>query len=344
MTTRGLPMFRSPLLVSFLLLPLLPAQGRGDADGPALKNFTVETATFTSANVKNGEAGYTVFLPKGYADDANKATKYPLALWLPGFGGTDEFQRGGGAEVLDRLLGEGKIAPMVFAVFRSPARRGRSVYTNGDGGNAIEDVIVKDLIAHLEGKYRLLADKKQRAVTGVSAGGFGALKIAMRHPDVFGIVAAHSSAILPADPEDLGGISEGVVQRQLKAGLAAEFGDPIDKAKWQAHMPLGIVATKKPEEMQGLQIYFDAGTEDDYQFFEPNEKLSKAMTERGFKHLFRKVEGGGHAFGSPSMKDNVAHSLQFISAAFAGKDAVTEMTPKAADAKAEPKDDGKGGK
>ncbi|MFY9342970.1 MAG: alpha/beta hydrolase-fold protein [Planctomycetota bacterium] len=320
-----------------------PAQ-RGDRQdrpaAPPLQHFTSASATFKSPKITSGEAGYSIWLPKQYGDEAKKDTKYPWALWLPGFGGTDEFERGGGIAVLDRLTGEGKVPPMAFVVFRSPGRRGRSVYTNGEGGNAIEDAIVVDLVAHLEATYRLIADKKARALMGVSAGGFGALKIAMRHPDVFGAVAAHSSAILPADPSEVGGTAEGVVQRQLQAGLAKELGDPIDPAKWAAHMPLGIVATRKPEEMAGLHIYFDAGTEDDYGFCPPNEELARKMTERGFAHVFRKVEGGGHAFGSASMKDNVAVSLQYVGAAISGKDPAAAIAaflkkPAAADEKKE---------
>lgn len=344
-------MLRSSFATSCVLslFAALPAQDRGNrGDDPKLGNFTIEKGTLTSSRVREGEAGFTVFLPKGYADDANQNTKYPLALWLPGFGGTDEFERRGGAEVLDQLAGEGKLPPLVLAVFRAPGRRGRSTYMNGEAGGDIEDLIVKDLVAQLEAKYRLLPDKKARALMGVSAGGFGALKLALRHPDVFGVVAAHSAAILPADPADLGGTNESIVQRQLRAGLSKELGDPIDPAKWAAHMPLGIVATKKPEELSGLHIYFDAGTDDDYGFCEPNEKLDQVMKERGFKHTFRKVEGGGHAFSSPSMKDNVAVSLQFLGAAFAGKDpaaAVAALTTKGeakADApgKGEPKKDG----
>jgi enterochelin esterase-like enzyme len=302
-----------------LLLAALPAQA------PALKNFTVETGTLKSDKVRQGDAGYTIFLPKEYGDAANKDVKYPWALWLPGFGGTNEFVDGGGAAVLDRLRGEGKIPPMAFVVFKSP--RGRSVYMNGETASDTEDLVVIDLPAQLEQKYRLGGDKKQRALMGVSAGGFGALKLALRHPDVFGVVAAHSSAILPADPEELGGMLEQRVTSMLRQpGIAKELGDPIDKAKWQAHMPLAIVAAKKPDELKGLQIYFDAGTDDRYQFLPPNEQLDKAMTAAGHKHLFRKVEGGGHAFGDDSMKDNVACSLQFVGAAFAGKDAVATMS------------------
>jgi len=312
-----------------LLFATLPAQreGRGPREQgpPTLANFTVEAGALKSDKVREGEAGYTIYLPKGYSDEANKEKKYPWVLWLPGFGGADEFQNRGGAKVLDRLLGEQKITPMAFVVFRSPARR--SVYMNGEAQSDTEDLIVGDFPDQMQKKYRLASDSKQRAVMGVSAGGFGAMKIAMRHPDVFGAVAVHSAAILPADPEDLGGMNEQIVMRQLRGGgIAKEIGDPIDKAKWGAHMPLAIVAQKKPEDMKGLQIYFDAGTEDSYGFCPPNEQLSKLMTERGYKHLFRKVEGGGHGWGDPSMDECVATSLQFVNAAFSGKDAVATMS------------------
>lgn len=300
-----------------LLLATLPAQRD---QGAELKNFTIERGALKSDKVREGEAGYVIFLPKEYGDAANKDTKYPWALWLPGFGGTNEFENEGGAPVLDRLRGENKIPPFVFVVYRAP--RNRSVYMNNEGPVDTEDLLTGDLVTQLQAKYRLATDAKQRAVMGVSAGGFGALKMALRHPDVFGVVAAHSSAVLPTDPAELDQRRNGMLQSLLDTGLDKELGKPVDKAKWQAHMPLAIVAAKKPADLKGLQIYFDAGTADRYQFCPPNEKLDQAMTAAGHKHLFRKVEGGGHAFGSESMKENVAVSLQFVGAAFAGKDAV----------------------
>jgi enterochelin esterase-like enzyme len=322
-----------PFLSCSLLLAALPAQR--EAELPKLKNFTAENGTVKSAKVREGTAGYTIFLPKGYADEANKDVKYPWALWLSGFGGTNEFIDGGGIHVLDRLRGEDKVPPMAFVIYRGPSRR--TVYVNGEAACDTEDLLVGDFPTELQTKYRLSSERKQRALMGISAGGFGAMKIALRHPDVFGVVATHSAAILPADPEDLAGMNETTVLRMMqRGGLAKEFGDPIDKAKWQAQMPLAIVAAKKPEDLKSLQIYFDAGTDDRYQFCPPNEQLDKAMTAAGHKHLFRKVDGGGHAFGDDSMKDNVACSLRFVGLAFTGKDAVAEMTA------AEKKDDDKG--
>ena len=308
-----------------LLVTGLPAQGdrgRARSEPPTLVNFTMVEGDVKSDAVRQGDAGYFLYLPKGHGDDTNKERRYPWILWLPGFGGPFDFQTRGGAEVLDRLRGEGKIPECALVVFRAPGRRPRTTYMNGEPAGDIEDLIVGDLLTQLQDKYRLSDKRAERAVMGVSAGGFGALKIALRHPEVFGAVAVHSAAILPADPAELAGMTESVVQRQLRAGLAKEFGNPIDKEKWAAHMPLGLVAAKKAEDLAGLQIYFDAGTEDDYGFCEPNELLDRAMTDRTIKHLFRKVEGGGHAWSSPTMKDNVASSLQFVGLALQGKDAV----------------------
>lgn len=323
-------MSRLTVAVTFLtLLTTLTAQRQGregggrfgrdrDAEPQKLENFTFEQGTFTSAKVTRGEPGYGIYLPKGYADEANKDTKYPWVLWLHGFGGFGEFQGGGGADVLDKLAGEGKLPPLVMVVFRSPG--GRTTYMNGEAAGDIEDVIVGDLVTHLQGKYRLQQERAQRAVMGVSMGGMGAMKIAMRHPEVFGTIAVHSSAILPADPAELPERYARQARMMLQRGLDKVFGDPIDKAKWQEQMPMGLVATRKPEQFAGIHIYFDAGTEDGYGFCEPNKRLDALMTEKGLAHCFREIDGGGHAWSSPTMKDNLSQSLQFVGAALQGKD------------------------
>ena len=85
---------------------------------------------------------------------------------------------------------------------------------------------------------------------------------------------------------------------------------------------MGLVALKKPADLYGLQVYFDAGTDDRYGFFEPNVELAAAMKANGHKHFFRPVEDGGHAWSSPMMTSNLKHSLRFAGRALDGQDAV----------------------
>jgi len=314
-------------------------RGRDDAPPPKLEQFTYEQGSFTSSKSKGGmEPGYGIFLPKGYADEANKDTRYPWVVWLHGFGGFGEFAGGGGAEVLDQLRKDDKIPPMVMVVFRAPGMR--TTYLNGEQAGDIEDLIVGDLIDNLQKKYRLQTEREHRALMGVSMGGFGALKIAMHHPEVFGAVAVHSAAILPTDPNDVPQRFQPQLQR-MRRTLTDVFGDPIDKAKWAHEMPLGLAAAAKPDEWKSLRIYFDAGTKDNYGLCEPNEQLDKVMTEKGIAHLFRKVEGGGHAWSSPKMKECLQSSLQFVGACVTGKDPMPKGDA-AGDAAKKPADAGAG--
>ncbi|MCR9243604.1 MAG: esterase family protein [bacterium] len=308
---------------------------------PEFEHFTIERGTCETDLMRRGEASYYVLLPKGHGDDANRKKVYPWVLWLPGFGGPGDFAQRGGAKILDELRAADKVPEMAVVVYRA-----RSIYMNGESNGRTEDLLTADLLTHLQKKYRLSAERQQRAVMGVSAGGFGALKIAMRHSDKFGAVAAHSSAILPEDPAELSGMYERMVSRMLRRGsLAEELGDPIDPEKWIEHMPMGIAKSKKPTDLNGLQIYFAAGTEDNYGFYPANEEFAGVLKEHGHKHLFHAVEDGGHAWSSRKMRDSVRTSLQFVAASFAGQDAIA-ATEKLLDGKADgagkkPGDDGK---
>lgn len=328
-------MLRLPLiaLAALSLITTADAQRRGarrNSEPPALKHFNYETWEFDSKHAAQGQASYSIYLPKEHDFAKNKDRKFPWILWLPGFGGPDDFQGRGGATTLDRLREQSNIPELALVVFRAPGGRGRTTYMNGESIGDIEDLIIKDLLKHVEGKFRVSNKREHRAVMGVSAGGFGAMKIALRHPGLFGAVATHSAAILPADPADLAGSAENTVMRFLRGGLRKQLGDPIDPKKWALQMPMGLVALKKPADLHGLQIYFDAGTDDHYGFFEPNQELSAAMKKNGHKHLFRPVEEGGHAWSSRLMVDNLEHSMGFAGLAISGKDAIAEIEKAAA--------------
>ncbi|MCK5940531.1 MAG: hypothetical protein KAI24_01075, partial [Planctomycetes bacterium] len=218
--------------VSAIAIATSPAScqsGRRGQEPPQLEHFHFESWDFDSQYARGGEASYYIYLPKEHDHEKNADRKFPWVLWCPGFGGPGDFQSRGGARTLDQLRAEGKIPELALVVFRAPGRRSRTTYMNGEAIGDVEDLIVKDLVRHVEGRYRLSSKREHRAVMGVSAGGFGALKLALRHPDVFGAVATHSAAILPADPDELGGMAEGMVQRYLRGGLAELLGDPIDK-------------------------------------------------------------------------------------------------------------------
>lgn len=294
----------------------LPAQRGGGRERrePELAHFTFETVVMEQeAEAQGPRVQMGVYLPKGYADAANEEKVYPWALWLHGRNENHrKFHVDGGAQILDDLRGKGEIPELVFVALSV----GNPVYVDGTSGDQ-ETLITAKLPEFLGKRYRLAGERTRRAVMGVSMGGFGALKIALRHPDLFGVVAAHSSAILPADPDKLPGNFRRQVERMLeRGGLDKVFGNPIDLKKWGEHMPMALAGTMEVEKLSSLAIYFDVGSDDRYQFAPPNQALHQLLEKRGVPHEFELVEGGGHSWGSGSLQKQLQKSLRFVGKAF----------------------------
>lgn len=92
---------------------------------------------------------------------------------------------------LDRLIGEGSVRPLIAVLPDASTRYGGSQYMNSSATGRYEDQFL-ELVAHIDSVYPTRADPAHRAVAGHSSGGFGALRLAMLHPELFGLVADHS--------------------------------------------------------------------------------------------------------------------------------------------------------
>src|SRR5262245_59918685 len=154
------------------------------------------------------ELRYGIYLPVSYSN--SPARKYPVLYFLHGLF-EDETRwstRGQTDQVMDRMISEGNIGEFIIAI----PYGGTSFYTNmRDGSEKWEDAIVTEFIPMIESTYRVNATRAQRGISGTSMGGYGALKIAMKHPDLFGSVSAHSPVLL----QDLSAakVSAGRLQR-----------------------------------------------------------------------------------------------------------------------------------
>jgi enterochelin esterase-like enzyme len=326
--------FAVSLLLSCLCPPLLAQRDgrRGDDDAPPqLANFTVQRVEFAAPSLERvfGECG--VLLPKGYDDDANATRRYPLAIWLHGMNESYTRFLDHGAPVLDALRSEGKVPDLILVAI-SAGRR--TLYFNGERSGDLEDFIVRDVLGHVTAKFRVSEQRADRAIMGVSIGGFGAMRMALKHSDVFGTVAVHSAAVFPADPAEL---SEDTLRYAQfvggSVGLDDILGQPFDPKIWQREIPTAILAHVDPKDLHGLRIYFDAGTNDRYGFAQPNQKLHEVLEKRGIAHTFRMIEGGGHSWGSGFTQRELETSLQFVAQGFAADEAQPAKKPASGAAK-----------
>lgn len=159
-----------------------------------------------------------VYTPPGYSEDQ----KYPQLYVLHGIGGNEReewTQQGVANVVLDNLLADGKIEPMVVVFPNGNATantegegrggrrggRGRGGFGGGFGGwgTPFENDLLHDIIPYIESHYSVLADRDHRALAGLSMGGGQALNFGLGNLDVFAWVGGFSSAPNTDPPEEL---------------------------------------------------------------------------------------------------------------------------------------------
>ena len=244
----------------------------------------VEYGEFQSASLGRA-VRYAVSLPPSY--DVKTKQRYPLVIFLHGlFNDERDWEKEGIETKLAALRTAGKVGDYVVAM----PYGANSFYLNGKDGTRYEDAVVKDFLPFIEGKYRTQADARHRLIEGISMGGYGALLIAFKHPELFTGVVAHSAALFdslpqpPAAPTDRYG--------GFRYNLATKlFGAPPDAEYFQSNNPL-YLAKANAAKIKNLKIYFDVGEQDRYGFDAGNRQLDEVLTAAGVKHEYHLAPGG----------------------------------------------------
>ncbi len=135
---------------------------------------------------------YRVYLPPCYEQQTHR--RYPVIYLLHGAGHDDGYWDDVGVdEAADPLIAAGAIPPVLIVL---PDGNRTFGTTRGDPP-PFGAFLLRELIPHIDARYRTLADREHRAIGGISLGGAWALLLAARYPAAFGAVGGHSPAIGP---------------------------------------------------------------------------------------------------------------------------------------------------
>jgi len=242
----------------------------------------VEAGTYHSESL-GADVRYAVSLPASY--DADTSRRYPVVIFLHGlFNDEHDWVERGMQARLDELRAAGKVGDFIVAA----PYGANSFYLNGKDGTRYEDAIVKDFLPFVDKTYRTTGSPRDRVIEGISMGGFGALVIAFKHPELFAAVAAHSAAVfeeLPRPPAS--GDQRATFRYQMAAKI---FGAPPDEQFFAANNPIGLAAANAAK-LGALKIYFDVGEQDRYGFTDGNRRLDAALTKAGVAHEFHTAPG-----------------------------------------------------
>jgi S-formylglutathione hydrolase len=349
------------------------AQGRGGrpggpgAAGAAPRAGTVERITVHGQALEGNLEGDSpdrdvlVYLPPSYSADQSRS--YPVVYLLHGYGGTEttfterlaNIQESG-----DRLDGAQGFSSAIYVMPSAYTLHKGAMYSDSVTTGNWEKFIADDLVAYVDSHYRTLKSRMSRGLAGHSMGGYGAIKIGMKRPDVFASLYWMSSCCLTANrnPSAQSMAAAEAIKTREQAEEAAKapgfgvsttlasaaawspnprrpplfFDLPVESgkvrpeivAKWVANAPLEMVEQYADNLKKYYAIAMDVGLQDS--LLRSNQQLHAALVGLNVPHRYEEYEGD-HTSG---VKERIGRNvLPFFARHLAAPPNQTNPTPEA---------------
>ncbi|MBI2687506.1 MAG: hypothetical protein HYX27_14430 [Acidobacteria bacterium] len=246
------------------------------------------------------DVGFNIYLPKEYASSPSR--RFPVIYWLHGAGG-HESQGVAQAAMLDKAIAAGMMPQTILVI---PNGGKRSEYRDWPEQNVLaETMITRELIPHVDAHFRTQPAPFGRAIEGMSMGGNGCLKLALKYPEMFGSVLAIAGTygrirldgyfFLGVQPE----------QQKWVSKLAQWYSEDDDVFE---------LAKKNYNRLGHLAIRLLIGTQD--VSFPDSEKLHVHLRDLGVAHEYEILLGVSHNTQQYYDRAGV-HGFQFQAAGFA---------------------------
>jgi enterochelin esterase-like enzyme len=325
--------------LAIVAIALPQAQGRGGRGGGAPggaaggpRTGTVERITVHGKSLEGNLEGDSpdrdvlVYLPPSYA--ADQARHFPVVYLLHGYGGREDTFTERLANLPqsgDRLDAAQGFSSAIYVMPSAYTLHKGSMYSDSVTTGNWEKFIAEDLVAYVDGHYRTLPTRLSRGLGGHSMGGYGALRIGMKRPDVFGSLYLMSSCCLGANRNPSAqsmAAAEAIKTREQaeEAAKAPGFGvsttlasaaawspnpsnpplfldlpmkdgklRPDIIAKWVANAPLETIDKYADNLKKYYSIGMEVGTKDT--LLKSNQQLHEAMVRLNIRHGFEEYDG-----------------------------------------------------
>jgi putative tributyrin esterase len=255
-----------------------------------------------------------VYLPPSYAKDTTK--RYPVVYYLHGLFGTEtDWASKGSIDVAaDSLFARG--TPEMIIVlpdgddgwyttwttqisYRTCADtlRVESADRYCTQRQRYDDYIARDLVRFIDAKYRTVNDPGRRGIGGLSMGGYGALSIALRYPDVFGAAVSHSGVVSPlytgprpfAAPPRYATTIEEVRPTTGTFWPRYQMFWGSDLERWRAADPARLAESLRRRGGRIPALFIDCGVDDG--LIDQNRALHAELTRLQIRHTYAEWPG-----------------------------------------------------
>jgi len=254
-----------------------------------------------SSIILKSDRKYAIYLPAGY--ETSQRT-YPVLYLL--HGATDNHtgwvQFGEVQRIADKSIQDGTATAMIIVM--PDGDTGRMGYFNSIGGDwNYEDFFFQEFLPTIEKTYRIKADKRYRAIAGLSMGGGGTFMYALHHPELFSSACPLSAYIGPLSIEE--------AKTRMGKSDPGITDEAHIKTYYEKHNALNLINQIPDDQKKAVRWYIDCG-DDDF-LYEGNSLIHIAMRKKEIPHEFR-VRDGAHNW--TYWREALPNVLGFVSDTF----------------------------
>jgi len=241
----------------------------GRAHTRSEQSLKVERTIYSPAVA--GRLRLAVYRPAGYSSSGGR--RYPVIYFLHGLPATPSSYRG--ADFLARALAASGRRAIIVAPQGARDNDSDPEYLDWGAGRNWETAITRDVVTYVDSHLRTIRGRKGRAIVGLSAGGYGAVILALHHLPAFSVVESWSGYFHPTDPA---------------GDQALDLGTARANANANAHAFVKTLKRGFAKRPTFFAFYVGSG---DARFREENRLFHRELTAAGVPHLFR-IYPGGH--------------------------------------------------
>ncbi|NOU47819.1 MAG: hypothetical protein HOO86_12260 [Bacteroidales bacterium] len=255
------------------------------------------------SNILKRDIDYAVLLPAEYE---NSNDSFPVVYLLHGFGDNETAWITGG---LIQYYVDQNAASTVPMIYVMPVGFNSYYVNKYNGQYPYMDMFVNELVPLVDSLFRTKTDPNQRAVMGYSMGGYGAMIMPVKNPDVFKTGVALSMSFRTNEqyldePQSVFDYQWGPIFGGYGMSGEARFTD-----YFKQYSPFQFLQNTDDQSMTGLNLFFDCG-DDEESLSETNNLLHSMLRDRSIKHEYR-MRSGYHSWDY--WKKSLPEALKYIS-------------------------------
>lgn len=305
------------LSLALILMNFSGCDRTREHDEPVPAFERLQTGQSVNSSILKRPVSYAVLLPAEYE---NTTKSYPVVYLLHGFGDNEKAWYQGGNIRYHADLHAAETGPVIYVM-----PQGFNTYwVNKYNGNyPYMDMLTQELMPHIDSLYRTAGHASQRAVMGYSMGGYGALILAAKNPEIFGTAVVLSMSFRTdgqylAEPQSVYDVQWGPV-----FGSPGKSGNDRLSPYFLEYSPFHFFTNQNDPALSGQRYFIDCG-DDEESLSETNNALHLILRQEGIKHEYR-VRNGAHTWDY--WHKSLPEAFRFIGTAFRNQNYADEGEP-----------------